>query len=242
MMAEEIVCDGNCLKCPYPDVPDQCLDKPLSASELRTAVSIDLQSVKHSVLDPETKLRKINEISERARVGRVAGIKKTKPNKYPESVKRNRADYGEIHSLIRAARESRGWTLRELAGTLGVSHQLIHHWEVGNQTARWDLLVPVMPELADVAIQAEELYKNVSEVRIQEKRHGKNQQWKASDVKTERLRKNMTAKDVAEALGVSKGTVINWECGRTKPNWRLLSTIFPRFRAEASAKERRYER
>ena len=37
-----------------------------------------------------------------------------------------------------------------------------------------------------------------------------------------RVNANMTQKEVAKALGVSKGTIINWEKGRNSPRYNQM--------------------
>lgn len=236
-----IICNGNCFECPYPDIPVECIDSPLSENELKTAITIDLQAVKHSTLEPEEKERRMAAITKAAKDGKVAGVKKEKANHYSKWARDNRAAYGEVQSAIRVARMSRGWTCKQLAKQVGKSQQAVSYWELGYLKARWDLIVPVMPELAEVAKQADKVYREVRLAREAEKQQRlmeqgtrgqkPGQHWKASDVMTERLRKKMTAGEVAAAIGVTPETVKNWERGKTRPNWRLLATLFARFNA-----------
>ena len=217
-----ICCDGNCFRCPYPDVPYECLSKPMTAKELKMEDWIEYQCVKHAILDPEKKESRMNDLLLRQQRGDYKP--KRRENHYSPTMRRNQAAYGALHAFIREARENRGLTTRALADLAGVSPQAINMWENGYYKADWEKLCAILPELEVFADQAKVLY-----AKKKEPPQKKEIPWKASDITTERMRRNMTAGDVAAAIGVSRDTIRRWEKGRRRPNWSLLATVFPRF-------------
>lgn len=48
---------------------------------------------------------------------------------------------------IADARKKHGYTQKELARLIGVSSQLVGHWECGRVMADYEKLIPVLPEL-----------------------------------------------------------------------------------------------
>lgn len=41
-----ISCNGDCFNCPYPDVPDECLSKPLTGQEMDCAEKEEIDRIK----------------------------------------------------------------------------------------------------------------------------------------------------------------------------------------------------
>lgn len=65
---------------------------------------------------------------------------------YSENVEK----YSSLQKAIKSARRNRGWSQSDLAKIMGVSFQLVSHWESGRAKAPWDKLCKVMPELKEV--------------------------------------------------------------------------------------------
>lgn len=57
--------------------------------------------------------------------------------------------YRDEQSCIAKARKARGWTQKQLGELLGVSLQLVSHWENGRIKAPWAKLFGIMPELKE---------------------------------------------------------------------------------------------
>lgn len=116
----KIECDGNCLECPYPDVPQECLDAPLTWEEYR------LDKV---FVSPKTLQQRKVAAQQRA---------------WYEA---NREKVAAQQRWIAVCRKRQGMTQTDLAARIGVAQPVISRWETGSFVANWDKLCAVLPEL-----------------------------------------------------------------------------------------------
>lgn len=118
-----VVCNRDCLNCPYPDVPPECLDAPLTAEDYRQLEEIE------EIINPKTAQRRKAAARQRA---------------YREA---NKDKAAARQSCIAQIRKARGMTQAQLAALIGVAQSTISAFERGALVADWDKLCDVLPEL-----------------------------------------------------------------------------------------------
>ena len=119
-----IECNHNCLECPYPDVPDECLEAALTWDEYK-----ELDVIDKDIINPKTAKQKA-----------VAARQKA----YREA---NKDRVAAWQKSIALARKARGMTQIELAAIVGVTRVTVSLWETGAVKANWDKLCAALPEL-----------------------------------------------------------------------------------------------
>ena len=119
-----IECNHNCLECPYPDVPEECLETALTWDEYK-----ELDVIDKDIINPKTAKQKA-----------VAAQRKA----WYEANKDRVAARQKCIALVRKAR---GMTQSELAAIVGVTRLTVSLWETGAVKANWDKLCAVLPEL-----------------------------------------------------------------------------------------------
>lgn len=119
-----IECNHNCMECPYPDVPDECLEAALTWDEYK-----ELDAIDKDIINPKTAKQKA-----------VAARQKA----YREA---NKDKVAARQKSIALARKAQGMTQSELAAIVGATQATVSLWETGAVKANWDKLCAVLPEL-----------------------------------------------------------------------------------------------
>ena len=119
-----VECNHDCLNCPYPDAPEECLEGPLSLDDYR-----ELDWLDREIIRPKTERQKKASAKRRA---------------YREA---NREEIAAKQKAIADVRRARRMTQRDLATLCGVTQPAISQWESGCLPAPWDKLCAVLPEL-----------------------------------------------------------------------------------------------
>ena len=119
-----IECNHNCLECPYPDVPEECLEAALTWDEYK-----ELDVIDKDIINPKTAKQKAVAARQKAwyeaNKGKVAARQKS----------------------IALARKAQGMTQSGLAAIVGVTQATVSLWETGALKANWDKLCAALPEL-----------------------------------------------------------------------------------------------
>lgn len=121
-----VECNRDCLNCPYPDVPDECLEGPLSLDDYR-----ELDWLDREIIRPKTERQRKASAKQKA---------------YREA---NREELAAQQRAIADVRRARRMTQRDLATLCGVTQPAISQWESGCLPAPWDKLCAVLPELKE---------------------------------------------------------------------------------------------
>lgn len=119
-----IECNHNCLECPYPDVPEECLEAALTWDEWK-----ELDVIDKDIINPKTAKQKA-----------VAAQQKA----YREA---NKDKVAARQKSIALVRKAQGMTQSELAAIAGVTRGTVSLWETGAVKANWGKLCAVLPEL-----------------------------------------------------------------------------------------------
>ena len=119
-----VECNRDCLNCPYPDAPEECLEAPLSLDDYR-----ELDWLDREIIRPKTERQKKASAKQKA---------------YREA---NREEIAAKQKAIADVRRARRMKQRDLATLCGVTQPAISQWESGCLPAPWDKLCAVLPEL-----------------------------------------------------------------------------------------------
>lgn len=134
-----IECNHNCLECPYPDVPEECLEAALTWDEYK-----ELDVIDKDIINPKTAKQKAVAAQQKAwyeaNKDKVAARQKA----YREA---NKDKVAAQQKSIALARKAHGMTQSGLAAIVGVTQATVSMWETGAVKANWDKLCAALPEL-----------------------------------------------------------------------------------------------
>ena len=164
-----IECNHNCLECPYPDVPEECLEAALTWDEYK-----ELDVIDKDIINPKTAKQKAVAARQKAwyeankdkvaaqqkawyeaNKDRVAARKKAwyEANKDKIAARKkawyeaNKDKVAAQQKSIALARKAQGMTQSGLAAIVGVTQATVSLWETGALKANWDKLCAALPEL-----------------------------------------------------------------------------------------------
>ena len=149
-----IECNYNCLECPYPDVPDECLEAALTWDEYK-----ELDVIDKDIINPKTTKQKAVAARQKAwreaNKDKVAARQKAWYEANKDKVAARQKAYREANKdkvaaqqkCIALARKAQGMTQSGLAAIVGVTQATVSLWETGAVKANWDKLCAVLPEL-----------------------------------------------------------------------------------------------
>lgn len=134
-----IECNHNCLECPYPDVPDECLEAALTWDEWQ-----ELDVIDKDIINPKTAKQKA--VAARRKAYYAANKDKIAAQKKAYRAA-NKDKIAARQKSVAMARKAQGMTQSGLAAIVGVTQATVSLWETGALKANWDKLCAVLPEL-----------------------------------------------------------------------------------------------
>ena len=149
-----IECNHNCLECPYPDVPEECLEAALTWDEYK-----ELDVIDKDIINPKTAKQKAVAAQQKAwyeaNKDKVAAQQKAYREANKDKVAAQQKAYREANKdkvaaqqkSIALARKAHGMTQSGLAAIVGVTQATVSMWETGAVKANWDKLCAALPEL-----------------------------------------------------------------------------------------------
>ena len=164
-----IECNHNCLECPYPDVPEECLEAALTWDEYK-----ELDVIDKDIINPKTAKQKAVAARQKAyreankdkvaaqqkawyeaNKDKVAAQQKAYYEANKDKVAAQQKAYREANKdkvaaqqkSIALARKAHGMTQSGLAAIVGVTQATVSMWETGAVKANWDKLCAALPEL-----------------------------------------------------------------------------------------------
>ena len=149
-----IECNHNCLECPYPDVPEECLEAALTWDEYK-----ELDVIDKDIINPKTAKQKAvaawQKAYREANKDKAAAWQKAYREANKDKVAARQKAYREANKdkvaarqkSIALARKAQGMTQSGLAAIVGVTQATVSLWETGAVKANWDKLCAVLPEL-----------------------------------------------------------------------------------------------
>ena len=164
-----IECNHNCLECPYPDVPDECLEAALTWDEWQ-----ELDVIDKDIINPKTTKQKAVAARQKAyyeaNKDKIAAQQKAYREANKDKIAAQQKAYREANKdklaawqkayreankdkiaaqqkSIALARKAQGMTQSGLAAIVRVTHATVSLWETGAVKANWDKLCAALPEL-----------------------------------------------------------------------------------------------
>ena len=164
-----IECNHNCLECPYPDVPEECLEAALTWDEYK-----ELDVIDKDIINPKTAKQKAVAARQKAyreankdkvaaqqkawyeaNKDKVAAQQKAYYEANKDKVAAQQKAYREANKdkvaaqqkSIALAHKAHGMTQSGLAAIVGVTQATVSMWETGAVKANWDKLCAALPEL-----------------------------------------------------------------------------------------------
>ena len=132
-------CNYDCFNCPYPDVPEECLERSLTYNEYRQLAEIDSE-----ILFPKTEAQR--KVAAQRKAYREANKEKVAAQQ-KAWYEANKEKVAAQQECISRVRKSHRMTQYTLASLIGVGQATVSMWETGSLPANWDKLCAVMPEL-----------------------------------------------------------------------------------------------
>ena len=149
-----IECNHNCLECPYPDVPEECLEAALTWDEYK-----ELDVIDKDIINPKTAKQKAVAAWQKAyyeaNKDKIAARQKAYYEANKDKIAAQQKAYREANKdkiaaqqkSIALARKAQGMTQSGLAAIVRVTHATVSLWETGAVKANWDKLCAALPEL-----------------------------------------------------------------------------------------------
>ena len=196
-----IECNHNCLECPYPDVPEECLEAALTWDEYK-----ELDVIDKDIINPKTAKQKAVAAQQKAwyeaNKDKVAARQKAYREANKDKVAAQQKAYREANK-DKVAAQQKAW-------------YEANKDKVAAQQKAW------YEANKDKVAAQKKAYReaNKDKVAAQQK-----------SIALARKAHGMTQSGLAAIVGVTQATVSMWETGAVKANWDKLCAALPELEA-----------
>ena len=202
-----IICNHDCFNCPYPDVPDECLEAPLTSEEIRAAAEVTGQSEAKRAQQRDYYAQNRERICAKRRERHKADPEKARAYRRayyranPEPIRETNRRYRLRHreELNRKCAEKRQQNPERYAR---YAHN--HYW------ANRDRI----------------LTRNKRRCEANKQKYAEAQ----SVIRIARKQAGLTQKELGRLCGLSHSMICYWESGEQKANWGVLFRALPQLR------------
>lgn len=211
MTGSKIDCNGNCLNCPYPEMPEECEKAPLTYEDY-----IELRRIEKEFVHPKTPAQKKRAIYDRRyyekhREKCNARRKKWREDNLDHVRAVNRRYYKE-HKEECLAR-GKYFYRKNRASRLAKKKE----WREANPTYFHDYYQKNKGRINERCDQNRRKYGPIQ-----------------ASIKMARTARGWTQKDLAKHMGLSYKTIACWERGINPANWEKLYQVMPELQETAN--------
>ena len=196
-----IECNHNCLECPYPDVPDECLEAALTWDEWQ-----ELDVIDKDIINPKTAKQKA--VAARQKAYREANKDKI--------AARQKAYYEANKDKIAARKKAYREANKDKIAARQKAYREANKDKVAAQKKAW------YEANKDKVAAWKKAYYEANKDKVAA--------WQKS-ISMARKAQGMTQSGLAAIVGVTQATVSLWETGALKANWDKLCAVLPELEA-----------
>lgn len=202
-----IICNHDCFNCPYPDVPDECLEAPLTSEEIRTAAEVTMRSEAKRAQWRDHYARNREQILARQKAWRTNNLERVREYR--------RAYYRANPKPIQEA--NRRYRLR-------------HREELNRKRAEKRRQNP--ERYAQYACNHYHANRDRILARSKRRREANKRKYAEAQsiIRIARKQAGLTQKELGHLCGLSHAMISCWESGEQKANWGVLFRALPQLR------------
>lgn len=202
-----IICNHDCFNCPYPDVPDECLEAPLTPEEIRASAEVTIRSEAKRAQQRDYYAQNQERICAKRRARHKADPEKARAYRRayyranPEPIRETNRRYRLRHreELNRKCAEKRQQNPERYA-----RYARNHYW------ANRDRI----------------LARNKQRREANKRKYAEAQ----SIIRIARKQAGLTQTELGHLCGLSHTMISCWESGEQKANWGVLFRALPQLR------------
>lgn len=214
-----ITCNGDCLNCPYPEMPRKCCDAPIAYDEL-----LELREMEKDILFPKTDKQKRRAATQHKYYINNREECRTRTERWRDQNREHydaqQKQYREEHKAEIAAYKKAYWAKhgdeynkkRRQRYRENREHELKRRkaWRDKNPSYGRDYYA-----------------KNKRKVLVKRKNNKKKYGSTQAVIREARIARRWRKIDLAEHCGASVSTIRNWEHGLAPANWDVLYQVMP---------------
>lgn len=202
-----IICNHDCFNCPYPDVPDECLEAPLTSEEIRASAEVTIRSEAKRAQQRDYYAQNQERICAKRRA-------------------RHKADPEKARAYRRAYYRANPEPIREA----NRRYRLRHREELNRKRAEKRRRDP--ERYVQYARNHYRANRDRVLTRNKQRREANKQKYAEAQgvIRIARKQAGLTQKELGHLCGLSHSMICYWESGVQKANWDVLFRALPQLR------------
>lgn len=202
-----IICNHDCFNCPYPDVPDECLEAALTPEEIRAAAEVTMRAEAKRAQRRDQYAQNREQILARQKAWRTNNLERVREYR--------RAYYRANPKPIQEA--NRRYRLR-------------HREELNRKRAEKRRQNP--EQYAQYARNHYHANRDRILARSKRRREANKRKYAEAQsiIRIARKQAGLTQKELGHLCGLSHAMISCWESGEQKANWGVLFRALPQLR------------